>query len=160
MRSVCTATRAAPTQLEKARVQQWRLSAVKKKSLHSTSKHLGFPTWVGHTLSLSSSLKSGSSVVSSTLQGPLYAEEFIKGIVTFFPNNWLVSMLCIKRFDSGPNLESPLHANLTQGCTLLCYPVFSSTPALPLPFSLRYMCFQSYLKSGISGREMNKCSDI
>ena len=110
MRSVCTATRAAPTQLEKARGQQGRLSAVKKKSLHSTSKHLGFPTWVGHTLSLSSSLKSGSSVVSSTLPGPLYAEEFIKGIVTFFPINWLVSMLPIKRFDSGPNLESPLHA--------------------------------------------------
>ena len=145
MRSLCTATKVAPTQLEKAHVRQRRLSAVKKKSLHSTSKHLGFQTWVGHSLSLLSSLKSGSSVVSSTLQGPLYEEEFIKGIVTFFPNNWLVSMLSRKRLDSGPNLKSPLHAKphprlhppllsciLTHSCSapsiFTSLPVFSELP--------------------------------
>ena len=117
MRSLGTATRVAPAQLEKVGVQQWRLGIVKKKkkkkSLHSTSKHLGFQTWVGHNLYLSSSLKSNSSVVSSTLQGPLYEEEFIKGIANILPKQLACFYVVYKKTaDSGPNLESPLHAKL------------------------------------------------
>lgn len=90
----------------------------------------------------------GKAAIPSTLQGPLYEEKFIKGIVRLSLNNQLIFRLSVRKLLTQNQIQNlRFMQSLTHSCTLLCYPVFSFPLTVPLPFSLCYMHFCSYLKS-------------
>ena len=160
MRSVCTATRAAPTQLEKARVQQWQLSAVKKITAFNFQTFRVSNTSRSHSLVIKLTEKRlfccFQHLTGPSLWGRIHKRnsyvlpEQLACFYVVYKKTWLWTKPGISPSCKTSPKAAPSSAILYFHSLLLC------------PFHFHFASvFRATLNlSGISGREMIKCSDI